>query len=174
MHLLKCENGHIYDSDKFRSCPHCSKVMLDVFATDTYGLNQSEVDTEIPPEEIQGSYERIGMRKTVGMLICVEGEMSGEGFLLKEGDNSIGRASNMDVALTREVTISRKEHAVIHFDGDTGTFTLKAGKEEAAVLCNGKQIETECTLQDRDELMLGECRLVFVEAGSVWQTVKGK
>jgi hypothetical protein len=107
------------------------------------------------------------------MLVCVEGAMLGEGFLLKEGENSIGRASNMDVALTREVTISRKEHAIIYYDQNTDSFTLTVGKEDAVVLCNDIWVKTDCRLQDRDELVLGECRLVFIEAGNVWQ-IKGR
>jgi acetyltransferase-like isoleucine patch superfamily enzyme len=169
MHLLKCENEHIYDSDKFRTCPHCSRITFDAAGLDIYGLNQADVDTEIPGDELQENYERIAMRRTVGMLVCVEGAMLGEGFLLKEGENSIGRASNMDVALTREVTISRKEHAIIYYDRNTDSFTLTVGKEDAVVLCNDVWVKTNCRLQDRDELVLGECRLVFVEAGNVWQ-----
>lgn len=168
MHLLKCGQGHIYDADKFRSCPHCSKIDIDIAVADTFGENQADVDTEIPEGERLEEYEQIGIRKTVGMLVCVKGQMMGAGFLLMEGENDIGRASNMDVALVREVTISRKYNASICYN-EKGEYILKVGKDKGEVFCNGKLVESECVLKDRDELELGECRLVLIEAGSIWQ-----
>ncbi|MBO5469881.1 MAG: hypothetical protein J6A03_09130 [Lachnospiraceae bacterium] len=48
MHLIKCENEHIYDKDKFRSCPHCSKIRIEVRQPDTYGFGQKDVETATP------------------------------------------------------------------------------------------------------------------------------
>lgn len=168
MHLLKCEQGHIYDADKFRSCPHCSKIDIDLAVADTFGENQADVDTEIPPGEQLEEYERINIRKTVGMLVCVKGQMIGAGFLLREGENDIGRASNMDVALVREVTIPRKCSASICYN-ENREYILKVRKDKGEVFCNGKLVESECVLKDRDELELGECKLVLIEAGSIWK-----
>ncbi len=168
MHLMKCENGHIYDRDKFRSCPHCSNIVLEATMMDMAAYSQMEMDTEIPESSLQEDYERIGRRKTVGMLICVSGVMQGDGFMLKEGENDIGRASNMDVALTQEVSISRKKHATIYYDEQNIEFTLKTVNDRNGVLCNGVPVR-ERKLQDRDELTIGKCKLVFVEAGSIWK-----
>lgn len=168
MHLLKCENGHIYDTDKFRTCPHCSSIQLDLVTLDTVGQNQTDIETEIPESTLQENYERISRRKVVGLLICVEGEMLGEGFILREGENDIGRASNMDIPLTREVTISRKDHATIRYDKDNYTFTLQAGEGKTDVYCNGKQITEPYSLGDRELIQIGDCQLIFIEAGSIW------
>ena len=168
MHLLKCQQGHVYDEDKFRSCPHCSRVDMDIIVGDTFGMNQTDVDTKIPKEANLDEYSRIGMRKVVGMLICTEGHMQGSGFLLKEGENDIGRASNMDVALIRETTISRKIHAVISY-GEDKKYVLHPGEDNAEVFCNGRPVKKKRALKDRDVIQLGDCRLVLIEAGDIWQ-----
>lgn len=167
MHLMKCENGHIYDKDKFRSCPQCSNIVLEAAIMDRTAYSQADTDTEVPESSLQENYDRIGRRKTVGMLVCVTGAMEGDGFLLKEGVNDIGRASNMDVALTQEVSVSRKKHATIHYDNEKNSFTLRVMKDREDVLCNGNPV-TECELQDYDEVTIGECKLVFVNAGKIW------
>ncbi len=167
MHLIKCDNGHIYDTDKFRSCPHCSNIVLENMMFNMAALPQNEADTEIPESSVQDNYERIGRRKTVGMLVCTEGDMQGEGFFLKEGENVIGRASNMDVALTQEVSISRKKHAVIYYDDSDASFTLQVLNDKTNVLCNEAAI-TECKLQNYDELTIGRCKLVFVSVANIW------
>lgn len=167
MHLLKCENGHIYDTDKFRSCPHCSCVDFgQLIGADTFGEYQSEVETEIPDAAVRRQM-RIG--KTVGLLLCVAGEMCGEGFLLHEGENTIGRAANMDVALVRESTISRKNHAGILYHAKGNTYILSTELKNADVTLNGKRVTSQSVLKDRDRIRLGACELVFIEAGSVWQ-----
>lgn len=170
MHLLKCENGHIYDTDKFRSCPHCFSIPTEYAAMCEGALeNQSEVDTEIPEEKLRSQYEKLCRRKVVGMLVCVEGDMQGEGFLLREGENVIGRASNMDVALTQESTVSRKHHASIVCDVKEWSYTLTVKDAKKGVLVNGQGVEQAIALKNHDQLQLGDCKLIFVEAGEIWK-----
>ncbi len=169
MRLQRCEQGHIYDADKFRSCPHCSRIDIDAAVADTFGKNQSNIDTEIPKDEQLQEYEQIGLRKTVGMLVCTEGKMYGAGFLLHEGENDIGRASNMDVALIREVTISRKCHACITYNEKNREYTLKVTEGKEEVFCNGTVVNNSCILQHKDELLIGACKLIFIEAESIWR-----
>lgn len=167
MQLIKCDSGHIYDKDKFRSCPHCSNIVLETTLMDITTGSQEQADTEIPELSLQNNYERISRRKTVGMLLCTQGDMKGDGFFLKEGENVIGRASNMDVALTQEVSISRKKHAVIYYDDNDLSFTLKVINTKTEVFCNGKSV-TECTLKNNDELVIGQCKLVFINVANLW------
>ena len=166
MYLLKCEQGHIYDADKFRSCPHCSRIDMSMAVADTFGKDQANVETKIPKGDQLTEYEQISFRKTVGMLVCVKGQMKGAGFLLREGENDIGRASNMDVALVREVTISRKSSVSICYN-EKGEYILRVA--EGKVFCNGKLVKSEMVLNDRDVLELGKCKLVLIEAGSIWK-----
>lgn len=168
MQLTKCENGHIYNTEKFRSCPHCSKLNLaGQDPSDTFGRNQTDIETALAELAAASEVESIINKRVVGMLVVVGGDMIGSGFLLKEGSNSIGRSSNMDVPLTKEPTVSRKVHAAIDFDD--GSFFLKCMDEEKQVFLNEQLIDGIRKLQDRDTIRLGDCRLTFIEAGSVWK-----
>lgn len=170
MHLTKCELGHIYDTEKFRSCPHCySANMTQEDEEDALGAFQADKSTEQASVEETRQFYVLHRRKTVGMLICIEGQMKGDAFLLKEGDNIIGRGSNMDVALTMEETISRQSHATIDFDEKKGVFTLSYNKERDDVLVNGRRPKTGKTLAGRDQIQLGDCKLILIEAGDVWE-----
>lgn len=169
MNLVKCENEHIYDSDKFRSCPHCSDVSMDTILSAMFGAEQGEIDTNVPEDSVQEKYERVARRKSVGMLICIKGQMIGEGFCLKEGENAIGRSSNMDIALVNEMTISRNHHASIVYDQESKSYTLYAKANKSQVQCNGVEVEDSQIIKDRDVIEIGACELVLITAGDVWK-----
>lgn len=168
MKLIKCENNHIYDGNKFRSCPHCSGIVADPLLAAVFGAEQSDVDTNIPEPSQQEHYERISRRKTVGMLICTRGNMVGAGFLLKTGENVIGRAANMDVALVGEITVSRNRQMTIWYTEEDKQYYLDVAKGKSEVLCNQKVVTDRICLEDRDEIVIGDCHLIFIKAGDVW------
>lgn len=165
MNLIKCENEHYYDSDKFDSCPHCANIAADVKIPNLLGDNQNKIDTVIPDQSILKDYQKIGHRKVTGWLVCISGEMQGESFTLYEGVNHIGRAPHMDVALFREPTVSRENHAIITYQEDDNCFSLSVEPDTVApVLYNNVLVKKSLsqTMCARDILTLGECQLCFV------------
>lgn len=165
MNLIKCENEHYYDSDKFDSCPHCANIAADVKVTNILGDNQKKIDTVIPNQNTLKDYQKIGHRKVAGWLVCTMGEMQGESFTLYEGINHIGRAPHMDVALFREPTVSRENHAIITYNNDTISFTLSVEPDAVApVHYNNEVIKKSFsqTMVPRDILTLGDCQLCFI------------
>lgn len=170
MHLTKCERGHIYDAEKFRSCPHCySTTMTIEDEEEAMGVSQANKETQQSDAKEKTQFYIMQRRRVYGMLVCVTGVMKGDAFLLKEGDNIIGRSANMDVALTMEETVSRQRHAVIDCDGEKGTFVLTypVGREDVSV--NGRRVKSGRQLKDRDVIRLGDCELVLVESGDIWK-----
>ena len=141
MHFIQCENNHYY-SDKLLSCPYCANQKANVEVEDIFGRKQQKIDTVILSGERAAN--RQTRKKTVGWLVCIEGEMAGESFVLYEGENIIGRAAHMDVALLYENTVSREGHASIRYDGGKNHFMLYSLEP------------------DRDVISLGNCSLVFV------------
>lgn len=171
MHLIKCELGHIYDGEKFRSCPHCySAGMTQEDEDDAQGAFQADKATEQSSENEKLQYYVMRRRRVLGMLVCISGKMKGEAFNLKEGDNIIGRGANMDVALTMEESISRQSHAVIDCDADKGTFVLSFDESRDDVWLNGKTARSGSELSDRDVLRLGECDMVLIDVGDIWKS----
>lgn len=104
----------------------------------------------------------------MGMLVCVAGQMAGEAFVLKEGENVIGRGANMDVALTYEDTISRQRHAVLVWDARQQAFVLQYDESRQDVWINENSVPSGSVVSDRDVLRLGTCELILVEAGDIW------
>ncbi len=159
MKLIQCENNHYY-SDKLVSCPYCTNKKRKKEGEDIYGKGQWWVDTVILPDE--SKTEQFPCRRTVGWLVCIEGEMLGESFALREGENVIGRERNMDVALVLEPTVSRENHGIIRYDAEKNNCILHASGENKKIYCNNKEVKHRKTLKDRDIISLGDCSLVFV------------
>lgn len=170
MHLIKCERGHIYDAEKFRACPHCySTTMTIEDEEEILGVSQADKETQQSDAREKTQFYIMHRRRVYGMLVCVAGVMKGEAFLLKEGDNIIGRSANMDVALTMEETVSRQRHAVIDCDGNEGTLVLTYPEDREDVRVNNRRVKPGWQLKDRDVIRLGDCELVLVEAGDIWK-----
>lgn len=157
MNLIKCENAHFFDADKFVSCPHCANEAAGVTLADLTGSRQQEIDTA-SPEEPAG----ISKPKTTGWLVCTEGAARGESFTLREGENHIGRASHMDIRLSREPSVSRENHAVITFTPEDSSFFLSSTEHPDTVWLNGTPLVNAAALHSGDRITLGTCTLMFV------------
>lgn len=155
MNLTKCENGHIFDSENFFSCPHCSNEQAGIQHEHLLGQDQYDIDTGIPQEKIPI------IRKTVGWLVCISGAVPGESFCLKEGENQIGRAANMDVVLRYEPTVSRRTHAVITYESEQNACVLYP-QGAAPTFCNDREVKKNKVLKNRDVITFGTCTLVFI------------
>lgn len=162
MNIVKCEYEHLYDADKFLSCPHCSNQMIGETGRNNTGKEQGQISTE-PPGSRSGEQKTAALLgKTVGWLVCIEGAIPGENFTLREGDNYIGRAASMEVSLLYESTVSRERHAAIHYEPADNSYQLHSLRHPDQTFCNGKAVTNRKTLRDRDIITLGNCSLLFV------------
>lgn len=162
MKMVKCLKGHKYNADKFNSCPQCALLQGLVKPDDLTEDAQSDIDTEKPDMERQQKYEIVGRRKIVGCLLCVKGAMQGEGFFLVEGQNDIGRGANLEVVLSKELTVSRKAQASIYYDKDENRFYLAAEQGKSDVLYNGIPVQEKMPIVTESEIQIGYCVLRFV------------
>jgi hypothetical protein len=78
-------------------------------------------------------------------------------FALREGQNVLGRSSDAAVYL-KQARVSRR-HACITVVGDGATLEDLGSKNGTHV--RGRQLESACTLEDRDEIRIGSVRMVF-------------
>jgi len=162
MKMVKCIMGHKYNAEKFNVCPHCASMEAEVQSAAALAEVADDVDTEGPDTVKQQKYEIIGRRKVVGCLICVKGAMMGEGFFLVEGHNDIGRGANLEVVLSKELTVSRKAHACITYEKKENRYYLAAAEDKKDVLYNGAVLEHSVQLENGCELQIGQCSLRFV------------
>jgi hypothetical protein len=95
--------------------------------------------------------------KAAALLYMEVGSRAGTDYRLNVGTTAIGRASDNDVVLDDD-TASR-QHALIR--EDRGHFTLQDRGSLDGTLLNGEKIRGSVTLQDGDEIGLGNTVLRF-------------
>lgn len=167
MRLVKCKNGHVYDTDKLGSCSYCPGIVRRLEnEPDVFGKDQAEIATEIAPGKGTEDPD-MRIRKNVGILVKTKGKRTGQAYLLYEGTNRIGRADNLEVSLPEEDTVSRNGHAEIVYQNDS--FLLFAVKEGRDVFLNEKRIDRQAELHDRDRVGIGDCDFVFIKFDDIYE-----
>lgn len=97
-----------------------------------------------------------------GWLACIEGELYGQIFELKYGENRIGGTADMDVALTGDPKAARCCQVVVTYDSESKLFTANAGEARELSYVNGQVILFDSELHDRDVIQTGGVRLMFI------------
>lgn len=91
----------------------------------------------------------------VGWLVCVKGEYFGVSFPLKTGKNTIGRSSRMDIALTKEVSISRDRHAILTYEPRKRQYFIQPGEGNGLTYVNDDLLMMPQEIHDYDALQVG-------------------
>jgi pSer/pThr/pTyr-binding forkhead associated (FHA) protein len=92
-------------------------------------------------------------------LVICNGGFEGMRYELRGEDTLIGRNPTTDITLLDE-SISR-EHAVILYDADSGSFTIEDLQSTNSTKVNGKRIRS-VALQHGDEIEIGHTRFRFL------------
>ncbi len=200
MKLTKCSNGHFYDGDAYSSCPHCANNMEPVNHTVSYYTPPAEAAgrednptvkrTEagaLPPKQdddpktisIYTSAKAATQKKAsvVGWLVCTEGSFYGQDFALRSGNNFIGRATDMDVCLEGENTVSRNRHATITHEPRQNVFTARPGESRELFYVNGDVVLSPVQLKKNDVLQIGKVRLMLIpccDANFQWEKAEDR
>ncbi len=159
MKLTKCPNNHYYNADKLPYCPHCINIENGIPIANLTGTDQADIETQ-SVHIIDGAHTL--QQKTVGWLVCIEGNMIGESFILYDKANHIGRSPHMNICLSKEPTVSRDNHACISYDKDNKSMTISTGSNDAPVLLNDTPFIGSHPLHDRNLIQLGDCVLLYV------------
>lgn len=92
----------------------------------------------------------------VGVLVAIEGELTGQVFKVKDGTNQVGRGSDCDIELN-SAKISRPHAEIIH---QNGMFVIKPLNAKNPTFLNENQTEGD-ELGDGDLIRLGLTTLKF-------------
>lgn len=98
----------------------------------------------------------------VGWIVAVEGPHFGESFTIFSGQNSIGRSSTNKIVISKDNSVSREKHAYLIYDPIGLNFYLKAGESSGLVYLNKECIFGVRKLSEKDEIMIGESKFVFI------------
>ena len=170
--LVRCPNGHFYDSREFRTCPYCNQHTvagtMPVTPVDSLKTTPMKPTSPEKPQaddigKTIGAYAEIGETAPVtGWLVCIEGTQTGKDFRLCAGRNYIGRNAEMDVCLADDPRVSRNRHAIIIFDPASQTTFCQAGESRELFYHNGKVVTDTQEIHQGDTLQIGGSKLVFV------------
>lgn len=114
-----------------------------------------------------------GNEPVVGWLVCIKGEYIGMSFNIKAGNNSIGRAGDMDIHLALEMKVSRNKHCIITFEPENQECYLQQGESSGLTYLNGNVVMTPQKMADRDIIKIGDAEFIFVPFcidGFRWET----
>ena len=107
-------------------------------------------------------YENAEEEPVTGWLVCVKGAYLGKSFPIKAGRNNIGRSMEMDIPLTKEVTISRVKHASVTYDPANCKFLIQPGEGRGLSYLNGEMLISHAYLNEYDKITLGKSMFVFI------------
>jgi hypothetical protein len=162
--MVRCQEGHFYDSLKHSACPWCG-VKADADSGKTSAVRPSPQPARGQPRE-EGvtralHREPSGVSPVVGWLVCVAGPDKGRDYRLHGEKNFIGRASTMDVAISSDDSISREKHAAVSFEPKKKVFWLLPGEASGLVYLNDEVVNAPTQLSSRDTIELGKTKLTF-------------
>ena len=189
MNIVKCTNGHFFDSDKYEECPYCAEKGEHVFkerndlddqktiagniANDIFFENQL---TERYLENVKDDEKTISLsivsgnnRPVVGWLMCISGSQKGRALSVFFGRNFAGRAKSMDIRLTDDDYISRDNHFSIVYDPKSNKFSLVPGGGETHI--NNMVVNNVQQLYEDDVIEVGQTKYLFVpycKEGRTW------
>lgn len=180
MNLTKCPNGHFYDGDRFAECPHCLQTEFQqtepLSGPIPFGTSQPVIQPEpvkqptpsFVPQAVDegvtiGQYQRIlGVEPVVGWLVCIKGEYFGESFKLHSGKNFIGRASDMDIILGLDKSVSRNRHACVIYEPRSRVFIAQPGESRELFYLNDDVVLDNVKMKAYDVLQIGETKLMII------------
>lgn len=193
MAIVKCENGHFFDNNKYTSCPYCVKLenernryeeqMRDQV---TIMIPKRDDSVETSESVTVGLYEppKGDDQKTIGVfgrqsgkdfvtgwLVCTKGREKGRDYRIYNGNNWIGRGYQMDICIVDDPAISRERHAVMVYDHRSNKFFLSPGSGTITMV-NHEMLVKAKEIKSRDKITLGESEFTFVPfcvEGETWE-----
>jgi len=103
-----------------------------------------------------------GLNPVVGWLVCIDGPDKGQDYRLYNKINSIGRAEENDVVLSKEQTVSQRSHARLAYDPRHNNFQLIPSDAVNIVYVNDAPLYVPHLLSAYDVIEFGDTKLMFI------------
>lgn len=185
MNLIRCSQGHFYDSDRYPTCPHCGTGYQAPNPDATVSAGPGALNTrreEMPStmsaprggarlplggpidndETVSFYKSAIGMEPVVGWLVCVEGSSLGRDYRLISGRNFIGRGKDQNVCIEGDNSVSRSRHAIVVYEPRGNQFLVQPGESRELCYLNDELVLSPMRLRQNDVLTLGSTKLMFI------------
>ncbi len=170
MKLVKCNNGHFYDGEKYSTCPHCGGISNNSVTAPVEEPKPTPAtepvtepiddDADSKTVPMYGNYET--GKPVVGWLVCIEGSLLGRSFELFAGMNFIGRNKNNHICIPLDASVSREKHGIVIYDPRSKTFMIQSGMSAELLYLNDAVVLQPVNLNPYDTLLLGTTKFLFV------------
>lgn len=174
--MIICPNGHYYDSTRYRECPYCKPGTSGVQQLNRSGVDAPPSNVTVPVNNVQRTGSSSNMEKTVrlveqkagydpvvGWLVCVEGSDKGKDFRLHDGNNFVGRSSDMDISLAGDKSVSASNHFSITYDRRHDRYFMSMGMGKEIVYVNNEPLTANARyVKIGDRIEVGGTTLVFI------------
>lgn len=196
MSVIKCNNGHFYESEQYLACPFCgghgsieNENLTDVFddldvhskLTVMDGIsNDRELAKQLTQhylEEVEENDKTIGLffnaegvQPVVGWLVCEDGPERGNSYKIVSGRNFIGRSHKSDIVIYDDQSISREKHCSVIFEPKTCNFYVMPS-EQTITLLNGDTLTDAVCITDDDVISIGKSKfrmIPYCKKGREW------
>lgn len=184
MATVQCERRHFYDDRRHSRCPHCPTVKgAEVDRTQAAPSSPARAGQPVLPTEpahfgrtegasrgpsvdpvgvtVPHKLHKEGIDPVVGWLVCVSGVNRGRDYRLRSGFNKVGRATNMDVCIENDSTVTRDTHCQITYSPRGKTYSIVPDNGRNFVYVNGQEVLTAMALQAMDRIEIGTGFFVF-------------
>jgi hypothetical protein len=179
MAQVQCRNRHFYDDKNYTNCPYCPVLPGDSVMPTTIAAPAGRTPETarssgtqpsgrgggsaqgVPGVTVGVEVRHKGIDPVVGWLVCVKGVNKGRDYRLHSDFNKIGRATNMDVCIEGDETITRETHCKIAYSPRSKEFTIIPDDGRNFVYLNGKDLLTAMALQPLDLIEIGDSSFRF-------------
>ena len=157
-----CANGHQME-DSWEICPYCQKTGYQGMSS-TAGMKKTVLETDSPREAPALAPRRTVLlsekRKppVVGWFVALNGEQKGEDFRIREGQNILGTAPEVEILL-HDTAVSAKHASLRYKDGKF--YLTDLDSTNGTFLNDNPEPITREELRDNDVVRLGEMQLKF-------------
>lgn len=180
MNIKRCDNGHVFNGAMYNECPYCkggAKVNVGGDKSTSKDFNSRShgnsyegnsrnraVDNVMEDDDKTMAFWNSGMEldPVVGWLICIHGQDKGKDFKIKSEKNFIGRSEDMDICISGDRSISRRNHCIISYNPKQRNFMMMPGDGTGIVYVDGEAVYTPRTLDSFMSIEIGESKFVFV------------
>ena len=160
MKLDRCKNGHMYDVSRYSTCPYCKSEGLDLEIKE----DKINLVEEMEDDDKTMAYwsKDVNIDPVVGWLTCIEGAEKGKDFRIVSERNFIGRGDDMDIQLTGDNSISRKNHCSISYNPKKRIFMITPGQANGLIYIDNEALYDTRELKAYNLIEIGESKFIFV------------
>jgi len=157
-----CANGHQME-ESWEICPYCQRTGFQGGGPAAISKTRLETDTaKEAPASVAGRKTVLLTDKrkppVVGWFVALTGDQKGEDFRIRDGQNTIGSASDADIVL-HDTAISAK-HASLRYK-DEKFYITDLDSTNGTFLNDGTEPIAREELKENDVLRVGDISLKF-------------